>query len=89
MSSSSYEVGGGYPDAEFDSTYKTQSQQVQDTQNLDSAQYEALLKGGDQVTSVLQEIITLVSSPFFSYYYFKNLSFVGYLNLIVIGCLFE
>ncbi|XVE78177.1 hypothetical protein DITRI_Ditri13aG0123100 [Diplodiscus trichospermus] len=60
VSSSSYEVGGGYPDAEFDTSYKTQSQQVQDTQNLDSAQYEALLKGGDQVTSVLEEIITLL-----------------------------
>ncbi|XWS36623.1 hypothetical protein CRYUN_Cryun20dG0100800 [Craigia yunnanensis] len=59
VSSSSYEVGGD-PDVEFDATYKTQSQQVQDTQNLDSAQYEALLKGGDQVTSVLQEIITLL-----------------------------
>ncbi|XP_022760053.1 uncharacterized protein LOC111306464 [Durio zibethinus] len=58
--SSSNEVGGGYSDEEFDTTYKTQNQQVQDTQNFDSAQYEALLKGGDQVTSVLQDIITLV-----------------------------
>lgn len=63
VSSSSYEVGGGYPDAEFDTAYKTQ-----DTQNFDSSQYEALLKGGDQVTSVLEEIITLVSSALFSYY---------------------
>ncbi|XVF32071.1 hypothetical protein REPUB_Repub17cG0050300 [Reevesia pubescens] len=58
--SSSYEVGGGYHDEEFDTTYQTQNQQVQDSQNFDSTQYEALLKGGDQVTSVLQEIITLL-----------------------------
>ncbi|XVF21285.1 hypothetical protein REPUB_Repub12eG0077200 [Reevesia pubescens] len=59
--SSSYVVGGGYSDEEFDPTYnKTQNQQLQDTQNFDSSQYEALLKGGDQVTSVLQEIITLL-----------------------------
>ncbi|XVF81287.1 hypothetical protein PTKIN_Ptkin15bG0143500 [Pterospermum kingtungense] len=55
VSSSSYEVGGGYPDSDFDTASKTQ-----DTQNLDSSQYEALLKGGDQVTSVLEEIITLL-----------------------------
>ncbi|KAG8489144.1 hypothetical protein CXB51_017193 [Gossypium anomalum] len=58
--SSSYEVGGGYPDEELERTYKTQTQQLQDSQNLDSSQYDALLKGGDQVISVLEEIITLL-----------------------------
>ncbi|KAE8659323.1 putative lipid-transfer protein DIR1-like [Hibiscus syriacus] len=52
--SSSYEVGGGYPDEE------TQNQHVQGTQNLNSSQYDDLLKGGDQVISVLEEIITLL-----------------------------
>ncbi|KAI6694401.1 hypothetical protein NL676_022111 [Syzygium grande] len=32
----------------------------QASQKVDSAQYEALLKGGEQVTSVLQEMITLL-----------------------------
>ncbi|KAH1129759.1 hypothetical protein J1N35_001137 [Gossypium stocksii] len=58
--SPSYEVGGGYPDEELERTYKTQTQQLQDSQNLDSSQYDALLKGGDQVISVLEEIITLL-----------------------------
>ncbi|KAK5819461.1 hypothetical protein F383_26143 [Gossypium arboreum] len=58
--SSSYEVGGGYPDEELERTYKTQTQQLQDSQHLDSSQYDALLKGGDQVISVLEEIITLL-----------------------------
>ncbi|MBA0728895.1 hypothetical protein Golax_023209, partial [Gossypium laxum] len=58
--SSSYEVGGGYPDEELERTYKTQTQQLQGSQNLDSSQYDALLKGGDQVISVLEEIITLL-----------------------------
>ncbi|KAG4192501.1 hypothetical protein ERO13_A07G159200v2 [Gossypium hirsutum] len=58
--SSSYEVGAGYPDEELERTYKTQTQQLQDSQHLDSSQYDALLKGGDQVISVLEEIITLL-----------------------------
>lgn len=84
--SSSYEVGGGYPDEELELTYKTQFQQLRDSQNLDSSQYDALLKGGDQVISVLEEVITLVSSPFFfPYYYpFKRFSFEGCLNLFVV-----
>ncbi|KAK8498490.1 hypothetical protein V6N13_100090 [Hibiscus sabdariffa] len=58
--SSSYEVGGGYPDEEFSTAHKTRKQHVPDTQNLDSSQYDDLLKGGDQVISVLEEIITLL-----------------------------
>ncbi|GAV70746.1 CH domain-containing protein [Cephalotus follicularis] len=58
----SYEVGGGYPVEEVDSrdgNYNT-IQQQQGDQKMDTEQYEALLKGGEQVTSVLQEIITLL-----------------------------
>lgn len=59
-SCTSYEVGGGYPEEEFD---------MQDTRRpikevkpkMDTSEYEALLKGGDQVTSVLEEMIVLVS----------------------------
>ncbi|OMO74596.1 hypothetical protein COLO4_26571 [Corchorus olitorius] len=58
--SSSYEVGGGYPEEEFEALYKTQNQRLEDNQNIGSSQYEALLKGGDQVISVLEEIITLL-----------------------------
>jgi hypothetical protein len=53
----SYEVGGGYPDAELNVQGTSGSTQ----QKLDDSQYEALLKGGEQVTSVLEEMITLVS----------------------------
>ncbi|KNA18621.1 hypothetical protein SOVF_069050, partial [Spinacia oleracea] len=48
---SSYEVGGGYPES------KTTQEQF--NEKPDSSQYEAILKGGEQVTSVLQEMITL------------------------------
>lgn len=54
----SYEVGGGYPAEDFNS-HKNKTLFDGD-QKMDNAQYEALLKGGDQVTSVLQEMITLV-----------------------------
>ncbi|OWM62746.1 protein PEP-RELATED DEVELOPMENT ARRESTED 1, chloroplastic [Punica granatum] len=56
-STSSYEVGGAYPDEELD--FQDQFGEEGD-QKLDAAQYEALLKGGEQVTSVLQEMITLL-----------------------------
>lgn len=55
---SSYEVGGGYPDDELDS--QRTKQQAQENPKLDAARCEALLKGGEQVTSVLQEMITLL-----------------------------
>ena len=62
----SYEVGNGYP--ESDSAVKGRKSDANDQFNekLDSSQYEAILKGGEQVTSVLQEMITIVSlfSPF-------------------------
>jgi hypothetical protein len=55
-------VGGGYPDAELG--YQGTSGSAQ--QKMDASQYEALLKGGEQVTSVLEEMITLVSFFCFS-----------------------
>jgi hypothetical protein len=59
----SYEVGGGYPDAELG--YQGTSGSAQ--QKMDASQYEAILKGGEQVTSVLEEMITLVSFFCFSF----------------------
>ncbi|XP_056158242.1 protein PEP-RELATED DEVELOPMENT ARRESTED 1, chloroplastic isoform X2 [Syzygium oleosum] len=58
-SGGSYEVGGAYPDEELDRRDRSGTTQ-QASQKVDSAQYEALLKGGEQVTSVLQEMITLL-----------------------------
>ncbi|KAH1257367.1 Protein PEP-RELATED DEVELOPMENT ARRESTED 1, chloroplastic [Glycine max] len=48
---SAYEVGGGYPELEQNQNGKLHSDM--------SSQREALLRGGDQVISVLEEIITL------------------------------
>ncbi|BBH09969.1 hypothetical protein Prudu_022630 [Prunus dulcis] len=55
-----YEVGGGYPDEELGGQEKSRTTQEQGNSKLDTAQYEALLKGGDQVTSVLEEMIALL-----------------------------
>ena len=60
----SYEVGGGYPDEELDlqdKSGRTSRTQQQWDSKLDTSDYEALLNGGEQVTSVLQEMITLVT----------------------------
>lgn len=58
----SYEVGGGYPESDFLERERTSHAHTQDQFNekMDNSQYEALLKGGEQVTSVLQEMITLL-----------------------------
>ncbi|KAK9282239.1 hypothetical protein L1049_005153 [Liquidambar formosana] len=53
----SYEVGGGYPDEELGRSSRTHQL---GNQKLDNSQYEDLLKGGEQVTSVLEEMITLL-----------------------------
>jgi len=58
-SDTSYEVGGGFP---LNELLNRNENSEEDT----SAQREALLKGGDQVISVLQEMITLVSSFYFN-----------------------
>lgn len=54
-------MGGGYPESDFvESERASRSHnQEQFNQKLD-ASHEALLKGGEQVTSVLQEMITLL-----------------------------
>ncbi|KAL5702936.1 Protein PEP-RELATED DEVELOPMENT ARRESTED 1 [Ranunculus cassubicifolius] len=54
----SYEVGGGYTDN--NNGANPQINGAKEENKLDSAQYEALLNGGEQVTSVLQEMITLL-----------------------------
>ncbi|KAK9944578.1 hypothetical protein M0R45_010139 [Rubus argutus] len=51
-----YEVGGGYPDEGLGMQDRNRTTQ----EKLDPAQVEALLKGGEQVTSVLKEMITLL-----------------------------
>ncbi|CAK8570197.1 unnamed protein product [Lathyrus sativus] len=56
LSDSSYEVGGGFPLDELNNRNGNENSEDTDT----SAQREALLKGGDQVISVLQEMITLL-----------------------------
>ncbi|KAJ9176665.1 hypothetical protein P3X46_011951 [Hevea brasiliensis] len=54
------EVGGGYLDGELGVQDKRSRTQEEWNEKLDSSQYEAVLKGGEQVTSVLQEMITLL-----------------------------
>lgn len=58
-------MGGGFPDEELDLRDRTdrtrRKQHINGDQEINNAQYEAILKGGEQVTSVLQEMITLVS----------------------------
>ena len=58
-SSAGYEVGGGYPEEENETTRNRNSGTGTDT----SSEREALLKGGEQVISVLEEMIILVSFP--------------------------
>ncbi|XP_054782562.1 protein PEP-RELATED DEVELOPMENT ARRESTED 1, chloroplastic [Prosopis cineraria] len=60
VSSTSYEVGGGYPEEELDVQDRYGRPQQRENQRLDSSQREALLNGGEQVISVLQEMITLL-----------------------------
>lgn len=55
-----YEVGGGYSDEELFERYGAQQSKTSVEDKLDPSEYEALLKGGEQVTSVLEEMITLV-----------------------------
>ncbi|XP_050365175.1 protein PEP-RELATED DEVELOPMENT ARRESTED 1, chloroplastic [Argentina anserina] len=52
----SYEVGGGFPDDVLGAQNRDKTTQ----EKTDPAQIEALLKGGEQVTSVLEEMITLL-----------------------------
>ncbi|XP_068324083.1 protein PEP-RELATED DEVELOPMENT ARRESTED 1, chloroplastic [Pyrus communis] len=55
-----YEVGGGYPDEVFGAQGKNRTAREQGSSKLEPAQYEALLRGGEQVTSVLEEMIVLL-----------------------------
>ncbi|KAK4268186.1 hypothetical protein QN277_024873 [Acacia crassicarpa] len=60
VSRTNYEVGGGYPEEELDVQDRNGRPQQQRNQQLDSSQREALLNGGEQVISVLQEMIALL-----------------------------
>ncbi|KAM7262880.1 hypothetical protein ACFE04_000563 [Oxalis oulophora] len=60
FSSAGYVVGGGYADEPSKSTHNTSQQPPAEDQRMDTEQYQALLRGGEQVTSVLQEMITLL-----------------------------
>ncbi|CAF2035853.1 protein PEP-RELATED DEVELOPMENT ARRESTED 1, chloroplastic [Brassica rapa] len=55
-----YEVGGGYTDEELFERYGTHQSKTNVEDKPDASEYEALLKGGEQVTSVLEEMITLL-----------------------------
>ncbi|XP_076887359.1 protein PEP-RELATED DEVELOPMENT ARRESTED 1, chloroplastic-like [Bidens hawaiensis] len=64
--SASYEVGGGYTQEELDARDQRRTSRQHDTTTKDEtstwspAQYEALLKGGEQITSVLEEMANLL-----------------------------
>ncbi|XP_057964478.1 protein PEP-RELATED DEVELOPMENT ARRESTED 1, chloroplastic [Malania oleifera] len=56
----SYEVGGGFTSEGFDAQAGSPETQEKGNRKWSTAEYEALLKGGEQVTSVLQEMVTLL-----------------------------
>ena len=60
LGNASYVVGGGYPDEEFGAEERNERAQQEGSKKLDNSQYDALLKGGEQVISVFQEMITIV-----------------------------
>jgi hypothetical protein len=72
LRASSYEVGGGYSDMESSVQEENKSRRTQQEwdEKPDPFQHEVIIKGGEQVISVLQEMITLVSSslPFLHFF---------------------
>ncbi|XP_009798717.1 protein PEP-RELATED DEVELOPMENT ARRESTED 1, chloroplastic-like [Nicotiana sylvestris] len=56
----SYEVGAGFLAEEFGAQNGNDKSREPENSNWDSSQYAALLKGGDQVTSVLEEMAKLL-----------------------------
>ncbi|MCD7448667.1 hypothetical protein HAX54_045315 [Datura stramonium] len=56
----SYEVGAGFLAEEFGAPNERLENHGPENGNLDSSQYEVLLKGGEQVTSVLEEMAKLL-----------------------------
>ncbi|KAF4370341.1 hypothetical protein G4B88_013025 [Cannabis sativa] len=59
-SAATYEVGGGYPDEELEPQDRGKVPRDRGTKKFDPSECEALLKGGEQVTSVLEEMIILL-----------------------------
>ncbi|KAI4356307.1 hypothetical protein L6164_000339 [Bauhinia variegata] len=60
VSTASYEVGGGYPEEELNRNEKNGRTHQQGNGKLDASQCEALFKGGEQVISVLEEMIAIL-----------------------------
>ncbi|XP_061967813.1 protein PEP-RELATED DEVELOPMENT ARRESTED 1, chloroplastic isoform X2 [Populus nigra] len=62
LCASSYEVGGGYSDMESSIQEENKSRRTQQEwdEKPDPFQHEVIIKGGEQVISVLQEMITLL-----------------------------
>ena len=80
-----YEVGGGYTDEELFERYGTHQSKTNVEDKPDASEYEALLKGGEQVTSVLEEMITLVSSCFvFCVVFLSFWHFVEHLSCVLV-----
>ncbi|KAJ6333984.1 hypothetical protein OIU78_010982, partial [Salix suchowensis] len=62
LCASSYEVGGGYSDKESSVQEENKGRRTQQEwdEKPDPFQHEVIIKGGEQVISVLQEMITLL-----------------------------
>lgn len=66
----SYEVGAGFLAEEFGAKNGRMENHGPEIGDFDSSQYEVLLKGGEQVTSVLEEMAKLVCFPLIVFYSF-------------------
>ncbi|XP_048447902.1 protein PEP-RELATED DEVELOPMENT ARRESTED 1, chloroplastic-like [Pyrus x bretschneideri] len=55
-----YEVGGGYPDDVLGAKDKDGTARDLGSSKLETAKFEAFLRGGEQVISVLEEMIVLL-----------------------------
>ncbi|KAM1044244.1 hypothetical protein ACFX2A_036208 [Malus domestica] len=65
-----YEVGGGYPDEVLGVKGKNGTARELGSSKLENAEYRALLRGGEQVISVLEEMIVLVHQKLVSHFHF-------------------
>ena len=93
----SYEVGGGYTQEELDAREKGRSKPqtpADDSSTWSPAQYETLLKGGEQVTSVLEEMANLVrhsitrtSNSLFLVWFIRVLSLWHFISHLVGTCI--
>lgn len=65
-----YEVGAGFLAEKFGAQNGRMENHGPETGDFDSSQYEVLLKGGEQVTSILEEMAKLVCFPLLVFYSF-------------------